>query len=282
MKQQFRVLVIDDSAYNREVISEILSGDPDFEVVAKAEDGEKGLKLAVQLKPDLITLDVEMPRMDGLTFLRLLMKQMPTPVIVISSHSRKPDVFRALEFGALDFVAKPSQHLGNREDLKDVLLNKARAIRLLQAIPFRERAHAVSVESTQPTLTSPEAGSKDLLRVIAIGASTGGPPALQSVVRALEAGMGTAVLIAQHMPSKFTAAFAERLNRYSQYKICEGCDGQPVEADMVYIAPGGKHMEVEWDSAKKPVVRVLRGAESDRYSPSVDRLFSSVAEVFGG
>ncbi|MEO1171553.1 MAG: response regulator, partial [Myxococcota bacterium] len=130
---KLRVLVVDDSAYNRQSISEMLNAHPEIEVVAKAYDGEEALKLVSQVRPDLITLDIEMPRMDGFTFLRILMSKMPTPVIVISSHSRKQDVFQALELGALDFIAKPTHHIApNVASIGDELVAKAMTVRNLQ------------------------------------------------------------------------------------------------------------------------------------------------------
>src|SRR5262245_15486504 len=128
--RKLRVLVVDDSAYNRQTIGDILNSHTDLEVVGKAYDGEEALKLVAQLQPDLITLDVEMPRMDGFTFLRLLMSKMPTPVIVISSHSRKHEVFQALELGALDFIAKPTHHIApDLASLRDELIEKALTVR---------------------------------------------------------------------------------------------------------------------------------------------------------
>ena len=140
MGKKLRVLVIDDSSFNRRTITEILESHPDIEVMGTAINGEEGLKVATSQDPALITLDVEMPRMDGFTFLRLLMAQKPTPVIVISSHSRKQEVFQALELGALDFVAKPTRFFSSeRTSLREELITKALAVRALQVVPFSQR-----------------------------------------------------------------------------------------------------------------------------------------------
>ncbi len=280
MSSKLRVLVIDDSAYNREIICEFLGGHPDFTVVAKAEDGEQGLKLAAQLKPDLITLDIEMPRMDGFTFLRLLMSQMPTPVIVISSHSRKHEIFQALELGALDFVAKPERYLRPElASLKEEIIRKANAVRALQVVPFARRPARLP---PMPDLAPPHkvTGKMPLQRLVVIGTSTGGPPALQSVFKAMPPGTPTAFLVAQHMPEKFTQAFAERLNRIAAVEVHEAVDGERVLAGSAYIAPGGSHMEVVF-GREGLCIRLVRNVEIDRYVPSVDKLFQSVAQVRG-
>lgn len=286
MTEKLKVLVIDDSAYNRQIISEFLMSHPEFEVVGKAEDGEQGLKLVAVLKPDLITLDIEMPRMDGFTFLRLLMSQMPTPVIVISSHSRKQEVFQALELGALDFVAKPQRFLQpNLEDLKEEIVRKALAVRALQVLPLarRARAHGNTVgERPAPSrVPSPVDDADFVTRLIAIGASTGGPPALQSICRALTPALPTAVLVAQHMPEKFTRAFAERLNRGSLLRVREAEGDERVLPGYMYIAPGGAHMELHGGGREPLIIRLVPPVATDRYVPSIDRLFTSVASVRG-
>lgn len=287
---RLRVLVIDDSAYNRQIISDFFATSPDFEVVGRAEDGEQGLKLVNVLKPDLVTLDIEMPRMDGFTFLRLLMSQMPTPVIVISSHSRKQEVFQALELGALDFVAKPQRFLAPElSDLKDEIIRKAQAVRSLQVVPLvRRSARPVAVPppaagSEHPPQKGPQPGDleRPLARIVAIGASTGGPPALQSILKSLAPGVATAVLVSQHMPEKFTKAFAERLNRTSVMVIKEAEPGERIVPGTVYVSPGGSHLEVQGGGAQPLTVRLVAAAPGDRYIPSIDRMFTSIAKVRG-
>ena len=280
--KKIRVLVIDDSAYNRRTLSEILDSHPDIEVVGKASDGEEGLKLVGQLKPDLITLDIEMPRMDGFTFLRILMAQLPTPVVVISSHSRKEDVFQALELGALDFIAKPSHHISpDLADLRDELIAKVMIVRSLRVLPAPRSAIAMNGQVLRSG--APATERREVERVVCIGASTGGPPALEIILRALSGFETTAVLVVQHMPEKFTRAFAERLDRMASFEI------GPVElygttrlmGGSVLVAPGGQHLEVApstgggWRAVLRPTVA------SDRYVPSIDCLFMSVAREFG-
>ena len=282
--KKLRVLVIDDSAYNRRIITDLLETDPDIEVVGGAYDGEAGLKLAAQLKPDLITLDIEMPRMDRFTFLRLLMAQMPTPVIVISSHSRKHEVFQALELGALDFIAKPTHFIGpDAEGLRRDLQAKAQTVRALQVVAFTNRHEAKPLAHVdQATVSTPTAAelSQTAQRIVVIGASTGGPPALERVFRALKPDGKTAYLISQHMPERFTKAFAERLDRVSQLKLVEAEDGSQILAGTAFIARGGHHMVVGKKDGNN-IIQLIEPEVDDRYVPCVNRLFKSAAEMYG-
>lgn len=281
MTKKLRVLVIDDSAYNRQTISEILHGHPDMEVVGKAYDGEEGLKLVASLKPDLVTLDIEMPRMDGFTFLRIIMSKMPTPVIVVSSHSRKQEVFQALELGALDFIAKPQHHIApDTAALRDEIISKALTVRALEPIPFSRRALASPApRESKGGEWEPPRAQVEATRLVCIGASTGGPPALESLFKAMGTSPQCAFLVAQHMPAKFTRAFAERLNRMTSLDIREAEDNMEIFGGSVYIAPGGKHMELVRDN-KQLRVKLVETTEADRYIPSIDRLFDSAARTF--
>ncbi|MDH5492160.1 MAG: chemotaxis-specific protein-glutamate methyltransferase CheB [Myxococcales bacterium] len=278
-ERTLRVLVVDDSAYNRRTISELLAKDPGVEVVGKAQDGNEALRLVSELEPDLITLDLEMPRMDGFTFLRLLMARRPTPVIVVSGYSAKENVFRALELGALDFVAKPTRTVtSDLERIGAELSEKVAMVRQLapaalatsQRRPKRASgAFALDEPSSEPLELPPR-------HIIVIGASTGGPTALVEVFRKLPNAAPAAVVVAQHMPERFTQTFAERLDRLGRFRVSEAKDGQPLVAGGALICPGGRCAEVR---------KVRRGWEiaiktprpSDRYIPSVDRLFESAA-----
>ncbi|OGQ90998.1 MAG: hypothetical protein A2289_00810 [Deltaproteobacteria bacterium RIFOXYA12_FULL_58_15] len=273
--KKLRVLVIDDSAYNRKTLTELLQANSEIEVVGRAYDGEEGLKLVASLKPDLITLDIEMPRMDGFTFLRILMHQMPTPVIVISSHSRKEEVFQALELGALDFVAKPSHHIApDLKELGEELISKVLAIRGLRALPGQA---APAKNRHAPKEPMVKGGEVD--RVVCIGASTGGPPALESIFKSLPSFASTAFLVAQHMPEKFTRAFADRLNRMVDLDVHEAEGGTRITAGNVYVAPGGSHMVVA-KGTHGPVLHIVPTEDEDRYTPSIDRLLESAAEHY--
>lgn len=268
-EKTIRVLVIDDSPSNRRAITQILEASPGIEVIDRAADGEEGLKKAHALKPDLITLDLEMPKLDGFSFLRLLMANTPTPVIVLSSYSHESDVFKALELGAFDFVAKPSR--SGKETLEAVraeLLEKVRSVRQLRrdekAPPPARLARPVAVVEPAPV-------------VIAVGASTGGPPAIQKLVEALK-DLPVCVLVCQHMPARFTHAFADRLDKMGGLKVSEAKDGDRIRAGHVFIAPGGGHLELH-HKAGELIVTTPENTPDDRHAPSVDRLFESVAKT---
>lgn len=275
-----KVLVVDDSAYNRRSISEILAASPDVTVVAKAADGEEALRLVSVYHPDVITLDLEMPRMDGFTFLRILMSKYPTPVVVVSSYSQKENVFKALELGALDFVAKPDRYADvDLSSLRDELVQKVLVARTLKrhALAVRQRLDSSSgAQSERPKpsrVTAPR-------RLIAIASSTGGPSALMEVFSGLPASLPDAVLIAQHMPEKFTRTFADRLDRRSALRVSEGQDQDAIGGGTAFVCPGRKCMEVE-RAGSGYRLRVHPPNEKDRYVPSADRLFSSVARAAG-
>ena len=276
-----RVLIVDDSVFNRRSITEILSTSPDVEVVGKAADGEEALRLVAMLRPDVITLDLEMPRMDGFTLLRILMTKMPTPVIVVSSYSQKENVFKALELGALDFVAKPDRYADpDLAAIRDELLRKvtmARAVRLqplaARRLPDLPQAAAPDARPA-PILIAPR-------QVVAIASSTGGPSALMEIFSRLPDNSRFAILIAQHMPDKFTRTFSERLDRRSSLRVAEAQDLDPVGEGMGYVCPGRQCMELEMPPRGPLRVRVGPPNERDRYVPSADRLLMSVAQAVG-
>lgn len=262
------VLVIDDSAHNRRAIAQMLEAASDVEVLDRASDGEEGLKKAAQLRPDVITLDLEMPKLDGFAFLRLLMATVPTPVIVVSSYAHKADVFKALELGAFDFIAKPPK--GSKdglETLKAELLDKIRAVRLIRPAPKRK-----------PALESPAAALGTF--VVAIGASTGGPPAIQRILEAMSEEPTACLLISQHMPAKFTEAFAERLDRLGAFTVREAKEGDRVAPGHAFIAPGGRHL-VLVSKAGRLEIQTPLPKPGEKHAPAVNRMFQSVAEALG-
>ncbi|TKD12495.1 chemotaxis-specific protein-glutamate methyltransferase CheB [Polyangium fumosum] len=293
-----RVLVVDDSAYNRRNIADILSGSDEVEVVGKAGDGEEALRLALSLKPDVITLDLEMPKMDGFTFLRILMVRQPTPVIVVSSYSQKENVFKALELGAVDFVAKPSQRLAPDTSLRREILQKVLLVRYLRplaavsqrnsAIPPLPRSTATPQVLSTPQPEQPSARSAANIAarfIVGIGSSTGGPTALLEILSRVPEKFAGAILIAQHMPEKFTRTFAERLDRKSAIRVSEAVDGDIVTARRAFICPGKMCMEavvsqgpsgMGWNEIR---LRVGPPSQHDRYIPSADRLLRSLAPV---
>ncbi|MFT3768493.1 MAG: chemotaxis-specific protein-glutamate methyltransferase CheB [Minicystis sp.] len=277
-----RVLVVDDSAYNRRNIADILGGRDDVEVVGKAGDGDEALRLVSQLKPDAITLDLEMPRMDGFTFLRILMAKQPTPVIVISSYSNKENVFKALELGAIDFVAKPDRQFTPDPAIRSEILSKVLLVRSLRPLsaPAPARPPAPPPRSGEPT--SPRVSATPRY-VVGIASSTGGPSALLEIFSRLPERFPGAIVIAQHMPDKFTRTFAERLDKKGAVRVVEAQDGDAVTARRAYVCPGKQSMELVSGSGTLGDLRVRVTAPSptDRYCPSADRLLRSVAQVAG-
>jgi two-component system, chemotaxis family, protein-glutamate methylesterase/glutaminase len=283
--KRIRVVVVDDSAYNRRTITKMLEGVPDVEVVGYAADGEEGIRKIIELKPDLVTLDLEMPKMDGFTLLRIIMNSFPTPVIVISSRSEDERVFKALELGAVDFIAKPTSKISDellkiREDLQE----KVRSVFNLNMAGLRKRETLCFAETPlkkKKTVTSlPPPGLKAKVDIVAIGASTGGPPALQSIFSTFSEKLPIAIAVSQHMPSGFTKAFAERLNRSSAFTIREARDGDPVAPGSALIAPGGRNLVFERVNGAV-IARVVEPSPTDRYIPSVDAMFASLAGIYG-
>jgi two-component system, chemotaxis family, protein-glutamate methylesterase/glutaminase len=279
-----RVLVVDDSAVNRRTLADLLGQMSGVTVIGVAQDGDEALRCAASLAPDMITLDLEMPRMDGFTFLRLLMASRPTPVVVVSSHSAKENVFRALELGAIDFIAKPdtylniSQNEGVRAQL-DTMVNMVR-----QLAPAGTSSRRASVYRTEPLVSVTPPGERRRVpasRFLVIAASTGGPTALLDIFSQLPPVSDTAIIVAQHMPERFTKAFADRLGRASPFRVRKADGLQELFAGEAWVAPGGKCVEIELNAEGRVCARVVDSHPNDRYAPSADRLFRSAARVLG-
>ena len=275
-RDPIRVLVIDDSAYSRQAITRMLDTSPLVEVVGWAGDGQEALRRTLELEPDLITLDLEMPRMDGFTFLRLLMAKRPTPVIVVSGRARGHDVFQALELGAVDFIAKPRARAN--DDLRSIeegLIRKVHAARELRIDNVQER-----ICSTPQIVTVSDQCGEGEAPIVVIGSSTGGPAALMQTLGAFADVPPCAFLVAQHMPAGFTRGFADRLDRMTPFSVREATSGEVPEWGSALIAPGGSHLEVEAVDSRV-VTRLQRDASRARHVPSVDRLFASAAKSVG-
>lgn len=273
--KKIRVICVDDSALVRGLMTEIINSQPDMEVVAVAPDPLVARELIKQHNPDVLTLDVEMPRMDGLDFLERLMRLRPMPVVMVSSLTeRNSDVtLRALELGAVDFVTKPK--LGLRDGLmeySDIIADKIRA-----AAQSRPRQPAPAGEQPRKRLVQPFSTTEKL---ILIGASTGGTEAIRRVLEPLPAN-SPAIMITQHMPAGFTKSFVKRLDNLCAVQVHEAEDGQRVLPGHVYLAPGGiAHMKLARSGANY-VVQLDYSEPVNRHRPSVDVLFHSAAEVAG-
>jgi len=281
MSRAVRVLVVDDSAYNRRTIIRLLNEIDGVEVVDYACNGEEGLRKAFDLKPDLVTLDLEMPRMDGFSFLRILMQNRPTPVIVVSSRSGDEDVFRALEFGAVEFVAKPAAQITPELfNIRDDLISKVIEVAGADISKVLKRTNTVK-PSPPPALTKRplKGGREPAIKQVVIGSSTGGPPALQAIFSAIQSPIDVGFAISQHMPPGFTKAFADRLNKFTALEIKEAVNGDRMCPGRVLIAPGGKNLTFRRRS-DNILAEVTSPEPSQRYTPSVDVMFSSASDVY--
>ena len=274
MAQNIRVLIVDDSAVVRKVFSEELSREKGIEIVGTAPDPYVARDKIVRLKPDVITLDIEMPRMDGLTFLKKLMKYYPLPVIIVSSLTQQGSklALEALSIGAVDVISKPnaSYSVG---DMSIQLADKIRAVARVK----------VQIKRTDVDTDKPVKLSRALVettnKLFAIGASTGGTEALKTVLMKMPSN-SPGILVVQHMPQNFTASFAERLNSLCEVRVKEAADGDSISNGNVLIAPGNYHMLLRRNGSRY-YVQVKQGPLVHHQRPSVDVLFQSVAEYAG-
>lgn len=276
MSRPIGVFIVDDSAVVRQILSALFSGDPSVRLIGTAPDPLFALQKMERDWPDVIVLDIEMPRMDGITFLKKLMQERPTPVVICSTLTERgaAATVQALAAGAVDIVAKP------KIGLKDFLESSSQT--MLRIVKAAANAHvprsaAPAVSRSRRAVPSPVRG--DAGQIVALGTSTGGTQALEFVLTQLP-GDCPAVLVVQHMPEKFTAAFAHRLNNLCQCEVREACDGDRLRAGSVLIAPGGRHMQVRKQGTSY-VVSVADGPPVNRHKPSVDVLFMSVARAAG-
>jgi len=289
MDKKIRVLIIDDSASVRQVMTGILESDPEIEVMGAASDPFAAAKRLLDDVPDVITLDVEMPRMDGITFLRRLMAQHPIPVVMCSSltEAGSETLMQALEAGAVDVILKPkigaADHLSEiRDTICDVVKAAARArvgARRAQPAGTLNPAAKLTADAVLPPPSGRRAMAKTTEVVVCMGASTGGTESLRIVLEALPAN-APGIVIVQHMPEAFTAAFARRLNTLCEVEIKEAEHGDPVLRGHVLIAPGGRHTMIERQGARYSV-SVKDGPLVARHRPSVDVLFRSAARSVG-
>ena len=276
MPKRIRVLVVDDSALMRQMMGSLLARDPAIEIVGTASDAFVARDKIRTLQPDVLTLDIEMPKMDGLSFLERLMRAHPMPVVMVSSLTEAgcASAIRALELGAVDFVTKPKVNV--RERLVDVAEEIVEKIKVAASAQVRRRLHTDSPPSARSTAASPR-GTE---HVIAVGASTGGTEALLQFLAALPAD-APGVVVVQHMPEHFTSAFAARLDHLCTVRVKEAADGDRVLTGHVLIAPGNHHMRVVREGSSY-VVRLSSEPLVNRHRPAVDVLFHSCAEQVKG
>lgn len=279
MSSKRRVLVVDDSAFMRRLISQILEASGEFEVAGVARNGYEALGLVHALNPDVVTLDVDMPELDGLTALGYIMSESPRPVVMLSAGTTsggQAATLRALELGAVDFVLKPSGKISlDLATISPRLLEALRAAIAANPAGLRQLQRRTPIVVERPTLVGAAASS-----AVVIAASTGGPRALAAIVPHLPRSLPAAVLVVQHMPRGFTKSFAQRLDSMSAVRIAEAEQGEPVVHGRVYVAPGGRHMTVR-DDGGGPVITLDELPPVWGVRPAADMLFQSAARVFG-
>lgn len=290
-----KVLVVDDSGFFRRRVSEILSSDPNIQVIGTATNGREAIDQALALKPDVITMDYEMPMMDGITAVRQIMQRCPTPVLMFSSltHEGARVTLDALDAGAVDFLPKNFEDISrNPAKVKQLLCEKINTISrsnrrygstpsvTSSAAPTRSVSAPTGLTTATPRAAAPApaapAPRRKSYRLVAIGTSTGGPVALQRVLTQLPANFPAPIVLIQHMPAAFTKAFAERLDKLCKIRVKEAEDGDLLRPGLALLAPGGKQMMVDGRGA----VRILPGDERLHYRPCVDVTFGSAAKAF--
>lgn len=270
-----RVLVVDDSAFMRRLLADVLESTGELKVVGIARHGQDAVEKNLRLRPDVITLDVEMPVMDGLSALTEIMHTRPAPVVMLSSLTTTGAqvTLESLARGAVDFISKPD----NPQEVLSAELRRAIVDKVLLAAGVDLRKLTVE-PAIVPLRRSPDSDRERAMALVGVGTSTGGPRALQQLFTQLPRGTGAAFLVVQHMPKSFTRSLAERLDGLSELTVTEAVDGELLEVDHVYIAPGDSHLTVV-EKGGNPSVQLLRTPVVNGHRPAVDTLFSSMAEL---
>ena len=275
-----RVLIVDDSAFNRATLADLLDGVPDLQVVGCARDGYEAIKYIQTADPHVLTLDLEMPGMDGLSLLRWVMAEHPLPVVVVTSRESNVSLFEAPELGALDFVLKPGRVSPRLPGIRDELVDKLRQVagsRPRLDCVLNHGSGALQQGAARALLPAVRSG----IRLVALVASTGGPQALQRVLGELPADFPGAVAVVQHMPAAFTGAFAQRLQERCALPVREAREGDLLRPGEVLLAPGGHHMRLEGRIGEAYAVRLEKPVGQVCHVPSGDVLLESVARVAG-
>ncbi len=287
MIKKIKVLIVDDSAFMRKSLSLMLSSDPDIEVIGTAKDGLEGLELNRKLLPDLVTLDIEMPRMDGLTALQKIMAERPVPVLMVSSLTTDgaDATIKAMELGAVDFIPKELSFVNvNIINIKEDLIQKVKSIVKQNELKLRlNRLRGVSQKKDipAPVKTLENRLPVKSYKAIAIGISTGGPLSLQKVIPYFSKNINCPIFIVQHMPPKFTKSLADRLNTLSVLEVKEAENAELVKNGTVYFAPGGYHMLLDYSTTGGVRIKISEEPSTTLHRPSVDVMLNSVIKVYG-
>lgn len=280
-KGKKKVLIVDDSAFMRKILTDIINADKDLMVVGTARNGKDAIAMIKELKPDIVTMDVEMPVMNGIEALEKIMEANPLPVVMLSSLTTEGGeaTMTALELGAVDFVSKPSSvFLINAEEMKKELTDKIK--NAVKAKLFDKLKNDLNLQRNitinHQTITKKPSAK---LKIIAIGTSTGGPRALQSIIPIIPSNISAALMIVQHMPPGFTKSLADRLNSMSKLHVKEAEDNEKVVAGTAYIAPGNYHLTVAEDNRGDYYIRLNQEKPVSGHRPSADVMFNSLAEL---
>lgn len=278
--KRIKVLIVDDSAFMRTAIERMLQDDAGIEIIGSAANGKEAVGKVVRLRPDVVTMDVEMPIMDGLHALKEIMRLCPTPVLMVSSLTQEGAkvTLDALELGAVDYVPKPGSTLSvNVLRLKEELLSKIHAV-------ANCKPQAVKLEfvpTRRPTRRTPSKADSVITRAVFIGASTGGPPAIQKVLSLINPEINAPIIVAQHMPKAFTAAFASRMNTLCSIRVKEASDGEELQNSVVYICPGDHQTRIDKNIEGNYKFTIASNQdEQDRFAPCINTLFFSAAKEF--
>ncbi len=280
MREKIRVLVVDDSALARQILCDLISKDPELEVAGVARDGIEAIKKAKELDPDVITMDIHMPEMDGLAALEFIMKKMPKPVVMVSTYAKRgaAQTLKALEIGAVDFIAKPGQYPTSLRKISAEVVQKIKAA-ARSKISLFERSATKTKQRPRPEVKFKKPGTED--RVVVIGASAGGPRALAQILPEVPEDIPAPLILVQHMPPPFTCSFASRLDARSALQVRQASDMEELRSGVALVVPGGKDMVFEKEDN---IVRAMLKPTAARHGsgPVIDVTMESAAKVFGG
>ena len=287
--EKIRVLVVDDSAFVRRALTKILEHDPRIEVIGTAWDGREAIEKIPRMKPDVVTMDINMPKMNGIEALDVIMREMPVPVIIVSSLEKYiiEETLEALEHGAVDFVIKPTDLASDLLfQIKTELISKVVALASLKRniaplqMTVTQAPKRQTLQEPRLPVRAPAPRVKAKIECVAIGVSTGGPTALYQIIPRLPPNFSAGVLIVQHMPPGFTKPLADRMNKNCVLDVKEAESGDEVRPGLVLIAPGGHHMFLRTDARKKIVIDINREPSHYIHIPSIDITFSDVADLY--
>lgn len=279
MEKKITVLIVDDSALVRQLLTDMISQDPEMEVAGVARDGVEAIKMTQELDPDVVTMDIHMPEMDGLSALEYIMKKSPRPVVMLSALVKKgaAPTLRALELGAVDFIAKPSQFPTSVNEVREDVLDKIKAAARSRAKEIWERTRKVKPPKRVKVRREGARGG----RLVVMGASAGGPRALAEIIPTLPEDLPASLVIVQHMPEPFTGSFAERLNSKARIEVREAVNGEELEEGLGLVVPGGQDMVFEKIGGGNVRTKLLPTVARHGASPVIDVTMESAAQVYG-